>query len=214
LMVHPDLPFVAEPLRGRYVAHIRIAHTGSALEGRKLVAPLKAVAPRLTDSLRDMPYTAAGSVFEDPVHPHGYAGDNVLLSSLDPADLRAVVDIAGPQAPVMCVVDLRHLGGALTRPQGAPNAIGHRDAAYILRVLSPVGPWQLDEVVPAHEKLLTAVAPRVTGSSGNFVYGAGRPVPRHRMPTLYDPGVHERLTRLKALHDPDNTFRVNHNIQP
>ncbi|MEU0009620.1 BBE domain-containing protein, partial [Streptomyces sp. NPDC006314] len=214
LMVHPDLPFVPEPLRGRYVAHVRIAHTGGVTEGRRLVAPLKAVAPRLTDGLRDMPYTACGSIFDDPVHPHGYAGDNVFLGSLAPSDLRAVVELAGPRAPVMCIVDIRHLGGALTRSQGAPNAIGHREAAYILRVLSPVGPWSLDEVGPVHEKLLTAVAPRATGRSGSFVYGAGRPLPAGRVPTLYDTGVHERLTRLKAVHDPANTFRANHNIRP
>ncbi|MCF3125665.1 BBE domain-containing protein, partial [Streptomyces arenae] len=214
LMVHPDLPFVPEPLRGKYVAHVRIAHTGTAVEGRRLVAPLREVAPRLEDTLRDMPYSASGSVFQDPVHPHGYAGDNVLLDSLRPADLRAVVDLAGPGATVMCIVDLRHLGGALARPQGAPNAIGHRDAQYILRVLSPVGPWSVGEVVPVHEKLLAAVAPGPAGRSGNFVYGAGRRTPPHRVPTLYDPDAHERLTRLKARHDPANTFRFNHNIRP
>ncbi|MFD5751105.1 FAD-binding oxidoreductase [Streptomyces sp. NPDC127033] len=214
LMLHPDVPFVPEPLRGRYVAHIRIAYTGSAVAGRRLVAPLRAVGPRLLDTLRDMPYGASGSIFEDPVHPHGYAGDNALLDSLPPEAPRAVLDIAGPGAPVLCIVDLRHLGGALARPPAVPNAVGHRDAAYILRVLSPVGPWKIEEVVPVHERLLRAVGDGPPRRNPNFLYGAGRPTTPEQVGSFYDAATHRRLARLKAVHDPGNVFRVNHNIRP
>ncbi|MFG2994882.1 BBE domain-containing protein, partial [Streptomyces sp. NPDC048257] len=214
LMPVPDLPFMPEPLRGRYVAHVRIACTAGAVEGRKAVAPLRAVGPRLMDTLRDMPYTAAGSIFDDPAHPHGYAGDNALLGALEPPVLRAVQDLAGPGAPVMCVVDLRHLGGALARRQGAPNAVGHRDAAYILRVLSPVEPGAGAEVAPVHDRLLDAVLPWTVGRNLNFVYGGSRTITHERLDTLYGGTAHRRLARLKAVHDPANTFRVNHNIQP
>ncbi|WP_328928591.1 FAD-dependent oxidoreductase [Streptomyces sp. NBC_00190] len=214
LMPVPDLPFMPEPLRGRYVAHVRIASTGGAIAGRRAVAPLRAVAPRLMDTLRDMPYTASGSIFDDPVHPHGYTGDNALLGSLGTPALDAVRDLAGPAAPVMCVVDLRHLGGALARPPAVPNAVGHREAAYILRVLSPVGPWSAADIAPVHEELLAAVRPWTVGRNLNFVYGTGRPATAERLSTLYDAPARRRMARLKAVHDPANTFRVNHNIQP
>ncbi len=116
LMTFPPLPSVPEPLRGRHVAHVRIAFTGSAEEGERLVAPLRALGPRLIDTVREIPYTEVGTIYQDPHVPHAYFGGNVLLSELDPTALRTVVEVAGPDATVPCIVDIRHLGGAFARP--------------------------------------------------------------------------------------------------
>ncbi|MYW31541.1 FAD-binding protein, partial [Streptomyces sp. SID2119] len=42
-LVHPDLPQLPEELRGRYVISVRVAFTGDAAEGERLVAPLRAI---------------------------------------------------------------------------------------------------------------------------------------------------------------------------
>jgi hypothetical protein len=204
----PDLPVVPEPLRGRHVVHVRIAYTGSAADGERLVEPLRAIGPRLIDKLGDMPYTAAGSIYNEPAQPHAYSGTNEFLGGLDETAARTVWDLAGPAAPVPCVVELRHLGGALATPPEVPNAVGHRDAAYLLRVLSPLDP----DPTATHDRLFAALKPLSTGGRClNFLYGKKT---ADQVRDAYEPADYERLTRLKAEYDPADLFRLGDHIPP
>ncbi len=169
MLPYPDLPMVPEHLRGRYVAQVRIAYTGSAAEGERLVAPLRAAVPLLADTLGELPFDRAADIFSEPAQPHPYTGTNAMLRALDPAVLHATVDVTGPDAPVMCVVGLRHLGGALARPPAAPDAVAHRDAPYLLSVLSLVD--GTDVPGRLHRQLMDAAAPWTVGRTPNFRYG-------------------------------------------
>ncbi|WP_317891379.1 FAD-binding oxidoreductase [Saccharopolyspora pogona] len=66
LVPFPDIPALPEPLRGRHVVHVRIAYAGDPAAGEELVEPLRAVGPRLIDSVREMPYREVGSICNDP----------------------------------------------------------------------------------------------------------------------------------------------------
>ncbi len=161
-----------------------------------------------------MPYTDSSLIHNDPPMPMPWYAEDAMLSELTASDVSTVLKTVGPDAPVMCVTELRHLGGALARPQGAPNAIGHRDAQYLLYVLSPlVGPFTPETVRPVHRQLFDAVAPRTKGRFLNFM-GIGENAGPEQVRTAYDTDVHERLTRLKAVHDPSNRFRANYNLPP
>jgi hypothetical protein len=205
---------VPEPLRGRYVAHVRIAFTGSAEEGERLVAPLRALGPRLIDTVREMPYTEVGTIYQDPYVPHAYFGGNVLLRELDPAALRTVVDVAGPDATVPCIVDIRHLGGAFARRPTDPGAVGGRDAAYMLRVMTGGTAASSTAARPVHQRVYDAVRQWTVGRSLNSVYNDGLPVLQEQVRELFAAEDFERLRRVKKLHDPHNLFRFTHNIQP
>ncbi|MEW9520670.1 FAD-binding oxidoreductase [Streptomyces tubercidicus] len=234
LIAYPDLPQLPGALRGRYLAQIRIAYTGSAEEGERLVAPLRAVGPRVSDDLREMPYAESHTIHRDPADPHAYDGDNALLSGLDAAALHRVAALTGPAAPVMCVVQLNHLGGAMATggatggvsagaPAGAPaGSVGHRDARYALRVLSPLtgaaagdGPGGaeaaavLADVRALHAEALAAVAPWRLGRSVNFLLGGhgDRPDADEVARSVHAPEEHRQLAALKAHHDPENIFR-------
>ena len=60
------------------------------------MAPLRAVGPRVSDELREMPYADSHTIHRDPSDPHAYDGDNALLSGLDAAALRRVAALTGP----------------------------------------------------------------------------------------------------------------------
>ncbi|NUW45987.1 FAD-binding oxidoreductase [Nonomuraea rhodomycinica] len=209
LIPFPDAPQVPEVLRGRRVAHVRIAYPGPVEVGEPLVARLRALGPALKDTVRVMPYAESGSIHDDPAGPLAFYATHTLLGDLPPAAAGALEEAAAGH-----VVEVRHLGGALSRPGPAANAVGNRDAAFHAGLLSRLDAGADPAPVrPAHERVRAALAPWSTGGRAlTFLYG------EHANPDevrrAYAPDVHRRLAALKAEWDPANLFRLNHNIPP
>ncbi|KOG65786.1 FAD-binding protein [Streptomyces griseoflavus] len=201
LIAYPDAPEMPPHLRGRYLAHIRIAYTGTAEDGERLVAPLRAVGPRVADTLRDMPYAESHTIHQDPTTPHAYDGDGVLLSGLDAGALRAVAALTGPDAPLMTVVQLNHLGGALAEGGGS---VGHRNARYLLRLLSPLDGTDVAAARALHAEVRGVLAPWALGRSVNFLFGDHG----DKTADAYEEPVRRRLAAAKAAYDPENLFRA------
>ncbi|MDQ7909387.1 FAD-binding oxidoreductase [Phytohabitans sp. ZYX-F-186] len=207
----PDLPAIPEPLRGKHVAQVRVAYSGDAGDGAELLAPLRAAGPRLLDTARDMPYAESGTVHNDPTEPVAAYSTNVLLSTVDSG---AVLErTSPPEAQVPFIAEIRHLGGALARPPAEPSAVGHRNASYLLALVTPLDPSaDVDAVGSAHERVHDGQRRWVLGRSLNFMSGPAASVERVR--EAYEPEDYRRLQRLKARYDPENMFRFNHNIPP
>lgn len=195
----PPIDAVPEPLRGKHVLHVRLASTEPL--DPSVLAPLRAIGP-LTDRVGEVPAAGVGSIYGDPDFPHAYVGDNVLLRELPPALLDAVCTLAGPSAPVPCVVDLRQLGGAMARPPEAVNAVPYREATHILRVLSPAE--DVDAARAVHHEVFAAAAPFAVGRAAAFGYGPVDTDPS--LPALCDPVTAARLSHVREEFDPDGVF--------
>lgn len=203
-IVLPDIPQVPEPLRGRHVGQLRIAFTGDAAEGERLLAPMRAVGPPLLDGVREMPYTDSPSIHNDPTEAHTYTGTNLLLDRLDVEEVRQFVERAGYDAPVMCVVQLHHLGGALSRPPADGNAVGHRTAPYSLSVLSGgEGEFDARAAKAFHHTLTEPLEHRKAGRLLNLLFGAAEAA---ELRDAYEPETRRRLAELRERHDPDGRF--------
>ncbi len=208
VMTMPDIPPIPAPLRGRYIATINIAYTGSSADGERLVEPLRLVGARLRDDLRAMPYAQTDSIYSDPPFPHAYTATNVLLDDLNADAAQAFLDVTGPGAPISVVAGFRHLGGALRRP--GPATIGHRDAEYIARFITEPGGAQVRE---HHDLIRKALSPWTIGHNLNFLYGAGEWADRQQTRDGYEADTYARLAELKREYDPANLFRANRNIR-
>ncbi|TCO46320.1 FAD/FMN-containing dehydrogenase [Kribbella antiqua] len=201
LVPMPDIPPVPEPLRGKYIAQVQVVVLGNDGEGS--IKPLRAIGEPVLDTIRELPYTQSGEIFAEPVRPDPYRSRNVLLSELDPGALATLPKLAGPGASAMCVIGIRHLGGALSRD--ADNAVGHRDAAYSLTVLSPGE----QDTSGLHRRVLEPWAGSVIGRSLNFSFG---PLTPDEAREAFDPADYERLTELRKRYDPNQRLAPNHQI--
>lgn len=210
----PPIPDIPEPLRGQFVVHLRVVHLGDAETGERLVAPMRAVAPAIVDLIGDMPYTAIDSVYQDPDHPVSAYERGMLLSSLDDAVIDQLMAVAGPgvQTPVM-LVDIRHLGGALSRQPAIPNAVDQRDATFVLEAIGMLmGPAA--ETTPAATDALVASFARFSTEPGGatLVNFHGHPGDAADRARCWKPATYARLAALKASYDPKNLLRYGHAI--
>lgn len=198
----PDFPGVPEPLRGRYVAHVRFAFTGTAAEGERLVAPFRELGP-LLDSVGEMPYAKVGTIHSEPTTPVAFHARGAMLRTLDDEAVDTLLDEA-LDAPYL--VELRHMGGAFGRPGAVPSALGRRDGEFVLYA---GGAGDRDGLVAAFDKLHSAMAPWGTGGvCVNFL--SGPDVTAEQLATGYRPDDVTRLAEIKRVVDPDDMFRTHH----
>ncbi|THA78333.1 FAD-binding oxidoreductase [Streptomyces sp. A0642] len=200
-LVYPDLPQLPPELRGRYAISVRVAYTGSTAEGERLVAPLRAIGPALADSLREMPYTDSHTIHSDPPFPHAYYGDGLVLNGIDADRAARVLELTGRKAPMMTVVQLNHLGGALAQAPDPGSAVPYRDAGFLLRLLSPLNGTDVASVRALYEEVAAVLGPLVAGRSLNFSFGGG-----DRTEGFHGPGTRKRLAGLVSRYDPASLF--------
>ncbi|MEE6262327.1 FAD-binding oxidoreductase [Plantactinospora sonchi] len=210
----PSVPSVPEPLRDRFTVHVRIAYLGPAADGQRLVADLRATAPILIDTVKEMPFTGVAGIHADPVEPAPTYEMSALLRDFPAEAAEALIDVAGPgvDTPVG-MIEVRQLGGALSREPRSPNAVGNRDAAFQLSAAAFGGPGMADEFRAPLATLADAMTRWTTGGKqANFL--TGYDTTAEAVARAYAPETYQRLVEVKRAFDPRNTFRVNHNITP
>ncbi|WP_405800768.1 FAD-binding oxidoreductase [Streptomyces sp. NBC_01506] len=211
LLTHnPDPSGVPDAPRGRFIVHLRIAYSGPAADGERLVRPLRELGGVVLDTVRDMPYAEVGRIYHERTsEPYREYDRNLLLSELTGDTVDALVALAGPDAGAPFVTELTHLGGAYARPPKAGNCVGGRDAAFSLFTVTVPDPGNLRR----RDELLAHLRPWGTGGI-NLNFAGVEDAGLARVRAAYAPADFDRLRAVKARHDPGNMFRVNFNIPP
>ncbi|MYS21860.1 FAD/FMN-containing dehydrogenase [Streptomyces sp. DvalAA-14] len=205
----PELPV---PLHEEFLVAVRVAYNGQAADGERIVAPLRAAAPAVLDTVADMPYTKAATIHNEPTEPVPYYERSIMLREFPAQAQDRLLQLAGPDSEsTLVIVELRALGGAWDREPAVPNAVATRGLPYVLlgvaggpvsdepqlkesvaELLDGMEPWRGDR------RLVNNLAPDEAGDAA-AIYGAER---------------YKRLAAVKKAYDPANMFRLNHNVQP
>jgi FAD/FMN-containing dehydrogenase len=214
----PDLEFVPEPMRGRLTLHVRVSYLGSADVGAALVAPLRTVAAPFLDTVQEMPFSEIATIHNDPTEPAVAIDRTMLLRDLPEESLDTLLELAGPAAAAedaLMMVEVRLLGGALSRTPKVPNAVGNRDAGFNLFMASipaPV-PGDVERIRGALERMLDRMAPWGTGGAyANFL--STEDTTPELVKKAFTADAYQRLADIKRRYDPANMFRINHNVPP
>ncbi|WP_084772413.1 FAD-binding oxidoreductase [Nonomuraea candida] len=178
-------------LVGTRVAGVQVMHDGPAEEARRLLAPLLRAGGRpVLDTLRTGTFGGIEMGGIGPAHV------NLLDTLPDPVIDILVETAARPDSPVSSV-QIRHWGGAMSRPGPDAGPVGHRTARFsaILDARLP----EVEEVMREHTAGRAFL---------NFLADPGNAV------AAYTPDDYRKLREVKRAYDPDNVFRVNYNIPP
>jgi len=139
---------------------------------------------------------------------------NASFDGLDGAIIDEIVEWCGAQT-YGTAVDLHHMGGAFGRVPEDATAYPSRGAEYLLNIY---GFWTdpgEDEQRIAWVKGFSTAMDRhaMVGQYVNFL-GHDEADPRAKALAAYGPAKYERLVAVKRTYDPENLFRINHNIVP
>jgi FAD/FMN-containing dehydrogenase len=210
LLQFPPIPDLPPEFSGRRFVAVDAVVIGDQARGEQLLAPLRALGPEI-DTFALVPPADIGELHMDPPSPVPYAADGQMLGDLDAEAIDRFLAAVGPgSGSELLVAEIRHVGGALRRPEPHHGALGTFDASYLTLGVGMV----LDEESGRtnHERLrlmVDAFAPYDTGRQYlNFAERRTDPA------RFYTPDAYRRLRVLKAMIDPDDVMRANHRIPP
>lgn len=202
----PPLPDLPEALRGKAFAALDGAIDAPDAEAAGLLEPFVALGP-VMNTFGRMPATSLAQIHMDPPGPVPGIGDGVILDELPPGAIEAILDAAGAgvQTPLL-VVDVRMLGGALSRHDPRGGAIDHFPGRYLVYMIGITpSPEAAEAAEAATVSLISSLEPwRAERDYANFAESDRRPE------ALYPDDVLERLRAVKRRVDPADSIRGCH----
>ena len=212
LLSAPPLPFIPQTSHGKPVFMIYVCYTGDLAEGERAVAPLRALGTPIADLIAPMPYPAMFALTEGAtMRGSMHDGRSLLLREVDDEALHMLVREALVLMAPGIFVQLRMLGGAMSRVATDATAFAHRDAQAMVVVGYGVPKSTQAACLQASMgQIWQAIRPYSAGAYVNFMTDEGE----QRIHEAYPPLTYARLAALKRRYDPSNLFHLNQNINP
>ena len=209
----PEMEGVPSEAVGRPMLAVAAAYAGAPEDGERALAPLRGLATPIADLSGRMPY-AMLQQFLDEDYPRGrhYYWKSAAVEELSDAVIDIVAAFAASQPSPLSTIDVWLMGGALRDEPPGGSAYSGRDAGFLV---NPEADWDEpagDEANLAWARqLIEALKPYTVGTYLNFpgLLEEGEAQLRASFGPNY-----ERLVEVKTRWDPDNVFRLNHNVPP
>lgn len=213
LRLAPALPIIPERLHGRPIVGLVLCYAGPAVDGERVVRPLRAFGTPVLDTVTPKPYLAHQQMF-DAAFPHGrhYYWRSRKLPPLTDGSIDAIIANAARITSPLSTVSIFTLGGAVARVPEADTAYPGRDAAH---EIITVAAWEAGDPEPERHlawirRFSSSLEPHAVGAYVNFMADARQ----DQIRSAYGADRYDRLAALKRRYDPTNFFRFNQNILP
>lgn len=197
----PDMEGMPPPFRGKRISFLRFAYPGDNERGTELAAPLRALAPAMSDDIGPLPTDQLDRIHNDPTTPVSAWEAGGQLRELDDAFVDVWLERFGAgRTPPLQIFELRHNGGAQRIPPPGGDAVANRDAAFTLNTIC-IAPPLFAGVAPAFAKDTLEAIGAWTLPVANVNFIGNNP-----FATPWDAATRARLDAVRASVDPDGIF--------
>jgi FAD/FMN-containing dehydrogenase len=212
IMHAPPAPFIPDDRIGEVMLGILTVWTGDPAAGQQALAPMRALAEPVADTIGPMPY---GEIYRYTDHqnmPHAASIRQMFADDLSDRAIDEMLAAVAASTSPFSLINLRGLGGALDKVAPTATAYAHRGRKYFVAV---IGLW-LDptEDGAPHTAWTADLWEKIRGEGAgvyvNFLEREGDA----RVREAYPGSTYERLVDVKTVYDPENLFQFNQNIKP
>lgn len=211
-IIPPVAPF-PEAYHEQTMCGVVVCYNGPEAEAHEVLEPLRSDLPPSIDMLRPMPYPLLQSSF-DTLLPRGlhHYWKSLYLRELSDEAIDVHLEHGPKVANIHTTMHMYPLNGAVHRVGPHETAFNFRDVefavnivgvAYTAKQLEPIRGWA--------REYWNAMRPHSVGTGYvNFLMGdEDRQMIEATFGDNYD-----KLVTVKKQYDPENIFRINHNIRP
>ncbi|MBX3070134.1 MAG: FAD-binding oxidoreductase [Thermomicrobiales bacterium] len=212
VMHAPPAPFIPEERIGERVAVLMVTWTGTLEEGLDAVAPLRALAEPVADTIAPIPYENMYLYTDQYSGQHGAAVRMMFADDVTDAMIDDVFEAMGTASSPATMMQFRAMGGAVSRVAEGATAFAHRSQKYFVSIINVwIDPADDPQVHRAWtDALFAKLQPCGRGAYVNFLEAEGET----RVQDAYPAETYARLAAVKAIYDPQNVFHFNQNIKP
>jgi FAD/FMN-containing dehydrogenase len=197
----PDEVELPQDVRGRRLVVIDGALLGDLEEGRRLLEPLRALRPEI-DTFDIVPAASIAHMHLDPEAPTAVYANSVLLDDLPEIAIEALVAAAGPDSDsALLFAEIRHLGGALSRPAQRPGVLERMAGDFLVLGVGVDDGGGWPAVRAETNRVMSALQPWDTGTS--YLLMSDERVAEHR---AWSTESAQRLEAVRTAADPEGLF--------
>jgi FAD/FMN-containing dehydrogenase len=195
------------------IVAILLCHAGPVDAAAPLANRLKSFGQPAVDAIRPLPYEVQNQML-DAGFPRGTRNywKSRFVDTLSDTLLDELARTFAACPSPMSAIIIEHIHGAATRRAPDATAFHRRAEGFSLLTMAQwSNPADDDRCITWGRDTYRAMA--ATRDSAAYVNYLDNDEPAERVAAAYGPNF-TRLRELKRRYDPDNTFRINHNIKP
>lgn len=198
---------------GTKLAAMVVCHAGSPEQAERDLAPLLEYGPPAMAEVGPMPYPVMNTLLDD-AFPKGALNywKSSFVRDLDDRAIDAAVEAYSSVPSPMSALMFEHFHGAVTRVPVTDAAVPHREVGYNLLVASVwAEPGDTDENVAWARTTYDSLRPYL--ADRRWLNYLGDDDAADAVRAAYGPN-YDGLLQVKRKYDPENVFRLNHNVDP
>jgi FAD/FMN-containing dehydrogenase len=207
----PPLPFLPEAWHGRKVVILATFYAGEIEEGKAVLQSVRDIGDPVADAVGPNRYTDWQQAF-DGLAPAGarHYWKSHNFDELTDGMIETFLEYGKTIPTQDTMIEIPHLGGAMNDKPVDATAYPHRGFQFTMNLHTMwTDPDQDEECIAWARDMHEAMAPHATGG----VYANFVPESDGDQQAAYGEN-YDRLVEVKNRWDPENLFRLNHNVEP